>query len=142
MKNRHLEQTRVEEEDARPDQRRQETECAVSRLEHDPSPVAQAEASVTYNMIIEGVLAETAGLALAWLLWSGTYSTRPFVFTLGALTCLFVLWLTVRMGRAGRVEPSPLPARGFSLRLLGGPQPAVLPWAGESNPLSLYPFPG
>lgn len=32
---------------------------ALARLEHDPSPVAQAEASVTYNMIVEGVLAET-----------------------------------------------------------------------------------
>lgn len=67
------------------------------------------------------------GLALAWLLWSGTYSTRPFIFTLGALSCLFVLWLTIRMDRAGRVEPSPLPARGFALRLL-----VYLPWlAGQ-----------
>jgi ribonucleoside-diphosphate reductase beta chain len=32
---------------------------ALDRLERDPSPVAQAEASVTYNMIVEGVLAET-----------------------------------------------------------------------------------
>jgi ribonucleoside-diphosphate reductase beta chain len=32
---------------------------ALERLERDPSPVAQAEASVTYNMIVEGVLAET-----------------------------------------------------------------------------------
>lgn len=32
---------------------------AMSRLRHDPSPEAQAEASVTYNMIVEGVLAET-----------------------------------------------------------------------------------
>lgn len=32
---------------------------AMGRLLHDPSPEAQAEASVTYNMIVEGVLAET-----------------------------------------------------------------------------------
>jgi ribonucleoside-diphosphate reductase beta chain len=33
--------------------------AALGRLESDRSPVAQAEASVTYNMIVEGVLAET-----------------------------------------------------------------------------------
>ncbi len=32
---------------------------AMGRLRHDSSPIAQAEASVTYNMIVEGVLAET-----------------------------------------------------------------------------------
>ncbi len=32
---------------------------AMARLSQDPSPAAQAEASVTYNMIVEGVLAET-----------------------------------------------------------------------------------
>lgn len=32
---------------------------AMGRLVHDPSPEAQAEASVTYNMVVEGVLAET-----------------------------------------------------------------------------------
>jgi ribonucleoside-diphosphate reductase beta chain len=32
---------------------------AMERLIHDPSPAAQAEASVTYNMVVEGVLAET-----------------------------------------------------------------------------------
>jgi len=32
---------------------------ALGRLRHDRSPVAQAEASVTYNLIVEGVLAET-----------------------------------------------------------------------------------
>lgn len=32
---------------------------ALTRLRTDPSPVAQAAASVTYNMIVEGVLAET-----------------------------------------------------------------------------------
>ena len=32
---------------------------ALDRLRHDPSPEAQAEASVTYNIIVEGVLAET-----------------------------------------------------------------------------------
>jgi ribonucleoside-diphosphate reductase beta chain len=32
---------------------------SLGRLLDDPSPVAQAEASVTYNMIVEGVLAET-----------------------------------------------------------------------------------
>jgi ribonucleoside-diphosphate reductase beta chain len=32
---------------------------AMQRLLDDASPVAQAEASVTYNMIVEGVLAET-----------------------------------------------------------------------------------
>lgn len=32
---------------------------ALGRLRDDPSPVAQAEASVTYNMVVEGVLAET-----------------------------------------------------------------------------------
>lgn len=33
--------------------------AALARLRHDRSPVAQAEASVTYNLIVEGVLAET-----------------------------------------------------------------------------------
>lgn len=37
----------------------EELPAALGRLRHDPSPVAQAEASVTYNMIVEGVLAET-----------------------------------------------------------------------------------
>lgn len=32
---------------------------ALDRLRRDQSPIAQAEASVTYNMIVEGVLAET-----------------------------------------------------------------------------------
>jgi ribonucleoside-diphosphate reductase beta chain len=32
---------------------------SLRRLLEDPSPIAQADASVTYNMIIEGVLAET-----------------------------------------------------------------------------------
>jgi ribonucleoside-diphosphate reductase beta chain len=32
---------------------------AMNRLRHDPSPEAQALASLTYNMIVEGVLAET-----------------------------------------------------------------------------------
>lgn len=32
---------------------------AMGRLRHDPSPLAQAVASATYNMIVEGVLAET-----------------------------------------------------------------------------------
>ena len=32
---------------------------AMARLRTDSSPIAQAEASVTYNMIVEGVLAET-----------------------------------------------------------------------------------
>ncbi len=32
---------------------------AMHRLRYDASPIAQAEASVTYNMIVEGVLAET-----------------------------------------------------------------------------------
>ncbi|HSL19520.1 MAG TPA: R2-like ligand-binding oxidase [Methylomirabilota bacterium] len=32
---------------------------ALDRLRHDPSPTAQARASVTYNLIVEGVLAET-----------------------------------------------------------------------------------
>ncbi len=33
--------------------------AALQRLRLDPSPVAQVEASITYNMIVEGVLAET-----------------------------------------------------------------------------------
>jgi ribonucleoside-diphosphate reductase beta chain len=33
--------------------------AALQRLQTDPSPAAQIEASVTYNMIVEGVLAET-----------------------------------------------------------------------------------
>jgi ribonucleoside-diphosphate reductase beta chain len=32
---------------------------AMGRLAHDQSPAAQAEAALTYNMIVEGVLAET-----------------------------------------------------------------------------------
>ncbi|HEX2092483.1 MAG TPA: R2-like ligand-binding oxidase [Longimicrobiaceae bacterium] len=41
---------------------------AMERLRTDPSPVAQAEASVTYNMIVEGVLAETGYYAYDILL--------------------------------------------------------------------------
>ncbi|HRK28859.1 MAG TPA: R2-like ligand-binding oxidase [Chitinophagales bacterium] len=37
----------------------QELPNVMDNLLHDPSPVAQARASVTYNMIVEGVLAET-----------------------------------------------------------------------------------
>lgn len=37
----------------------EELPSALSRLRDDASPVAQAEASVTYNLIVEGVLAET-----------------------------------------------------------------------------------
>lgn len=33
--------------------------AALNRLRHDTSPIAQVVASVTYNMIVEGVLAET-----------------------------------------------------------------------------------
>jgi len=33
--------------------------AAMGRLSSDPSPMAQAEAALTYNMIVEGVLAET-----------------------------------------------------------------------------------
>ncbi len=33
--------------------------AAMGRLSSDPSPAAQAEAALTYNMIVEGVLAET-----------------------------------------------------------------------------------
>jgi ribonucleoside-diphosphate reductase beta chain len=33
--------------------------AALHRLDHDPSPLSLAEASLTYNMIVEGVLAET-----------------------------------------------------------------------------------
>ena len=36
-----------------------ELPSALGRLRDDPSPVAQARAAVTYNMIVEGVLAET-----------------------------------------------------------------------------------
>ncbi len=36
-----------------------ELPAAMARLEHDASPLAQARASATYNMIVEGVLAET-----------------------------------------------------------------------------------
>jgi ribonucleoside-diphosphate reductase beta chain len=41
---------------------------ALHRLSSDPSPVAQAEASVTYNMIVEGVLAETGYHSYAQML--------------------------------------------------------------------------
>lgn len=41
---------------------------AMSRLLTDPSPEAQADASVTYNMIVEGVLAETGYYAWGKLL--------------------------------------------------------------------------
>ncbi|HMB52911.1 MAG TPA: R2-like ligand-binding oxidase [Thermoanaerobaculia bacterium] len=37
----------------------EELPTALGRLRDDPSPEAQAAASVTYNMIVEGVLAET-----------------------------------------------------------------------------------
>jgi len=37
-------------------------------LTHDPSPVNQAKASVTYNMIVEGTLAETGYFALNYTL--------------------------------------------------------------------------
>ena len=36
-----------------------ELPCALARLREDPSPEAQADASVTYNLIVEGVLAES-----------------------------------------------------------------------------------
>ena len=36
---------------------------ALQHLMHDPSPAAQVRASVTYNMIVEGVLAETGYFA-------------------------------------------------------------------------------
>ncbi len=36
-----------------------ELPAAMGRLRTDPSPIAQARASATYNMIVEGVLAET-----------------------------------------------------------------------------------
>jgi ribonucleoside-diphosphate reductase beta chain len=41
---------------------------ALHRLSTDHSPVAQAEASVTYNMIVEGVLAETGYHSYAQML--------------------------------------------------------------------------
>jgi ribonucleoside-diphosphate reductase beta chain len=41
---------------------------ALHRLSADHSPVAQAEASVTYNMIVEGVLAETGYHSYALML--------------------------------------------------------------------------
>ena len=41
---------------------------ALQRLRTDPSPQAQAEASVTYNMIVEGVLAETGYYAYQHML--------------------------------------------------------------------------
>jgi ribonucleoside-diphosphate reductase beta chain len=41
---------------------------ALHRLSSDPSPVAQAEASVTYNLIVEGVLAETGYHAFGQML--------------------------------------------------------------------------
>src|SRR5690554_6973506 len=41
---------------------------ALDALEHDRSPVALARASVTYNMIVEGVLAETGYHAYAKML--------------------------------------------------------------------------
>ena len=56
-----------------------------------------------------------SGLALAWLLWSGVYSTRPFIFSLGVGSCLFVLWLSMRMRRTAEVGESPVPGLGFSL---------------------------
>ena len=37
----------------------EELPASMGRLRDDPSPVAQARASATYNMIVEGVLAET-----------------------------------------------------------------------------------
>lgn len=64
-----------------------------------------------------------SGLALAWLLWSGVYSTRPFIFSLGVGSCLFVLWLSMRMRRTAEVGESPVPGLGFSLRML-----VYLPW--------------
>ncbi len=37
----------------------EELSQAMQALRHDPSPAAQVRASVTYNMVVEGVLAET-----------------------------------------------------------------------------------
>jgi ribonucleoside-diphosphate reductase beta chain len=42
--------------------------AALNRLVDDPSPTAQIQASVTYNMIVEGVLAETGYHAYATML--------------------------------------------------------------------------
>lgn len=45
-----------------------ELPSALSRLRRDASPIAQAEASVTYNLIVEGVLAETGYYAYQQML--------------------------------------------------------------------------
>ena len=45
-----------------------ELPTALGRLERDASPIAQAEASVTYNLIVEGVLAETGYYAYQQML--------------------------------------------------------------------------
>lgn len=66
-----------------------------------------------------------AGLAVAWLLWSGHYSTEPLIFTFGVLSVALVLWLSRRMERAASrvAEPLAEPESGFLLRFL-----AYLPW--------------
>jgi ribonucleoside-diphosphate reductase beta chain len=46
----------------------QELPAAMGRLRHDASPAAQASASVTYNMVVEGILAETGYFAYDQLL--------------------------------------------------------------------------
>lgn len=57
---------------------------SLNRLLHDSSPVAQAEASVTYNMIVEGTLAETGYYAYHQALKnSGLFpGTMQFVYHL------------------------------------------------------------
>lgn len=45
-----------------------ELPTALGRLQQDASPIAQAEASVTYNLIVEGVLAETGYYAYQQML--------------------------------------------------------------------------
>ena len=46
----------------------QKLPAAMNRLMTDPSPIAQLEASVTYNMVVEGMLAETGYHAYANML--------------------------------------------------------------------------
>ncbi len=49
------------------------------------------------NGIMKYSLALGATLFAFWLLWSGHYD-KPFIIVLGAISCLFCLWLSMRMG--------------------------------------------
>src|SRR6266511_2336971 len=60
----------------------EELPLAMNALADDPSPEAQVRASVTYNLIVEGVLAETGYHSYALALERNEEGVTPFGITL------------------------------------------------------------